>query len=70
MKMKQGFLVALYYVFKEYNSLFKASFISKNTNVSIWLFLLESLVVMNKLLETTSGEVNVCVCSQSHITPT
>ena len=25
---------------------------------------------MNKLLETTSGEVNVCVCSQSHITPT
>ena len=56
MKMKHG--------------LFKASIISKNTNVSIWLFLLESLVVMNKLLETTSGEVNVCVYSQSHITPT
>ena len=63
MKMKPGLL-------KKYNSLFKSSFISKNTNVTIWLFLLESLVVMNKLLETTSGEVNVCVYSQSHITPT
>ena len=67
MKMKHG-LFKLY----KYNVLFRASFISKNTNVIIWLFLLESLVVMNNLLETTSGEVysQVCVYSQSHITPT